>query len=125
MRATGVRLDAERFRAVAQSHASDGVAADRPAERGVSLVLFGIGARDGQLQVALLTSAVPAAQQSSCSSGGVQPGVDLDARHQAEAIVLRLISSNSCCVMEPVSRSPFAFSIWDAGEPLAPTDLTY
>src|SRR5262249_61672193 len=56
---------------------------------------------------------------SSC----VQPGMDLDARNQAEAIVLRLISSNSCCVMEPVSSSSFAFPIWDAGEPLAPTDL--
>ena len=64
-------------------------------------------------------------RQSSCSSGGIQPGMDLDARNQAEAIVLRLISSNSCCVMEPVSSSSFAFPIWDAGEPLAPTDLTY
>ena len=84
-----------------------------------------IGARDGELSVAVLTSVVPAAQRSCCSSGGDQPGVGLDARRQAEAIVLRLISSNSCCVMEPVSRSCFAFSIWDAGEPLAPTDLTY
>jgi hypothetical protein len=50
------------------NRASDGVAADRPADRGVSLVLFGIAARDGQLQVALLTSTVPAAQQSSCSA---------------------------------------------------------
>lgn len=30
------------------NHASDGVAADWPADRGVSLVLFGIGARHGQ-----------------------------------------------------------------------------